>query len=70
MGLPPSEIHELQTLVLSFHAAVAIESSDEGRIETLLRAVGRESGLPVFEWSLTRGLVPTGSEGPPHGATR
>jgi MoxR-like ATPase len=50
-------VHDLKTLVLSFHPLVAIETVEEERAERLLDAVARDLGMPVFEWTLTRGLV-------------
>lgn len=52
-----SALHDLKTLVLSFHPAIAIESSEEERIERIVDAVAEDLGLPVFEWTVTCGLV-------------
>ncbi len=56
MGLT-SAVHDLKTLVLSFHPVVAVETSEEERVEQVVEAVARDLGLPVYEWTLTRGLV-------------
>ena len=53
----PSAVHELKTLVLSRHPAIAIETAEEERAGEQLAAVARETGLVVFEWTVTRGLV-------------
>ena len=55
-----SAIHDIKTLVLSFHPVIAIESAEEERVERLVDAVGRELAMPVFEWTLTHGLVRRG----------
>src|SRR5215203_144689 len=60
----PSAVHELKTLVLSRHPAIAIETSEEERLETLLRAVAADVPLAIFEWSVTKGLRRPGGEQP------
>ncbi len=52
-----SSVHDLKSIVLSFHSAIAIETVEEERVDALLDAVAAELGFPVFEWSVTRGLV-------------
>ncbi len=52
-----TSIHDVKTLVLSFHPAIAIDTVEEERAEALIDAVAGEVGLPVFEWTVTRGLV-------------
>ncbi|MBI4602686.1 MAG: AAA family ATPase, partial [Planctomycetes bacterium] len=56
MGLSTS-IHDLKTLVLSYHPVIAIESVEEDRVRDLLGAVARDLDMALFEWSVTRGLV-------------
>jgi hypothetical protein len=53
----PTSVHDLKTLVLSFHPVIAIDTVEEERVERLLDAAGADLGLPVFEWTVTRGLV-------------
>ena len=55
MSLSPNQ-HTLATLVRSFHPVVAIESSEEERVQACMTEIAAELGLPVFEWSITRGL--------------
>lgn len=55
MGLETS-VHDLKTLVLSFHPVVAIETAEEERAEQLAAAAARELRAPLFTWTLTRGL--------------
>jgi len=56
MGLSTS-IHDVRTLVLSFYPVIAIDTVEEERVEQLVDAVAEELSMPVFEWTLTRGLV-------------
>ena len=49
--------HEVRTLVLSRHPAIAIETTEEERADALLAEVARETDLAVFEWTVTHGLV-------------
>jgi hypothetical protein len=51
-----SLLHELKTLITSMHPVASVESSEEERIEDLLRAVAAELKLPMFTWTVTRGL--------------
>jgi hypothetical protein len=55
----PTSVHDLKTLVLSFHSAIAIETVEEERVESLLGAVADDLGLPVFEWTVTQGMAQT-----------
>ncbi|MEM9137348.1 MAG: AAA family ATPase, partial [Cyanobacteria bacterium P01_F01_bin.42] len=50
-------IRDIQTLILSFHPIITIETVEEERVEALLKAATQEMSLPMFEWSLSRGLV-------------
>ena len=53
----PAPFTDLKSLVQSFHSAIAIETVEEERVDALLDAVAAELGFPVFEWTVTRGLV-------------
>jgi len=50
-------IHDLKTLVLSFHPVIVIETGEEDRLAELLNQVAAQLGIPVFDWSLTQGLI-------------
>ncbi|MCH7715503.1 MAG: hypothetical protein IH876_05195 [Gemmatimonadetes bacterium] len=65
----PSTIHDLKTLILSFHPVVAIETVEEHRVVSLVDAVAAELHLPVFGWSITQGLVRRPGSHPIHGTT-
>jgi AAA+ superfamily predicted ATPase len=56
MSRSRSAIHDLKTLVLSFHSLLAVETVEEERVRSLLIAVSNELRLPFYEWSLTDGL--------------
>lgn len=55
-------VHQLQSLLLSFHPIIAIETVEEERVQTLLQKATQEMQMPLFEWSITQGL--TRSQGP------
>jgi hypothetical protein len=53
----PDAVHELSTLILSRHPAIAIETSEEERLDTLLTSVAAQTRLTIFDWTITHGLV-------------
>lgn len=55
--------HDLKTLVLSRHAAIRLDTTDEERADELLLTVGAELNLPVYEWTITRGLAMLDQDG-------
>jgi hypothetical protein len=56
-----NRIDEFKTTILSLHPIVAIETVEEERVQVLLREVATQLQLPLFEWSVTQGLLR-----PPH----
>ena len=54
---PSTSIHDIKTLILSFHPVVVIETVEEDRVISLLSQVAAQLSLPFFHWSITRGLV-------------
>lgn len=52
-----SSIRNIQTLLMSFHPLIVIETVEEERVQTLLQTVTGEMKLSLFEWSSTHGLV-------------
>jgi hypothetical protein len=50
-------IHDLKTLILSFHPVIAIETVEEQRVARIITQIGDELHIPVFEWALTHGLT-------------
>ncbi len=51
-----SAVHDLKTLVLSFHSLLAIETVEEERVRSLLIEVTNDLREPFYEWSVTEGL--------------
>jgi len=49
-------IHRFQTLLLSYHPVIVIETVEEERVQTLLNEAVQQMKIALFEWSLTRGL--------------
>lgn len=52
-----TSIHDIKTLVLSFHPVIVIETVEEERVASLLLSVAAQLKMPLFEWSMTRGLT-------------
>src|SRR5688500_11161861 len=63
----PNVFHELKTLVRSMHPVVLIESAEEERVDDLLRALAAELRLPLFTWTVTKGLQRIDGTGAIHG---
>ncbi len=51
-----SAIHDLKSLIASFHPLIAIETVEEARARDLLEEACYELDKHLFEWSVTRGL--------------
>lgn len=51
-----SGIHDFKTLILSFHPVIAVETTEEERVETLVKAVAGRLRLPLYVWTITQGL--------------
>src|SRR5256885_15109155 len=51
-----TSVHDLKSLVLSFHSLIAIETVEEERVRSLLHEVAVDLNLPMFEWSMTSGF--------------
>ena len=49
--------HDLRTLIRSNHPLIAIETVEEERVSALLQSVCAQERMPLFEWSVTRGLT-------------
>jgi hypothetical protein len=60
-------LHDLKTLIQSMHPVVTIDSPEEERVENVLRAVAAEMRLPLFTWTITRGLLRIDGQGMIHG---
>lgn len=62
MPTAPDKRDELRLLVNSRHPIIAVETSEEARIEDLLSDVAAELDVPYFTWSITRGLQRKGTD--------
>jgi hypothetical protein len=51
-----SSVHDLKSLVLSFHSIIAIETVEEERVRAILGEVASDLQLPFYEWSVTTGM--------------
>ena len=51
-----TSVHDLKSLVLSFHSLIAMETVEEERVRSLLHEVAVDLRLPMFEWSLNSGF--------------
>ena len=52
-----TSVHDLRTLIRSFHPLIVIETVEEDRVQALLQSVAAQERIPLFEWSITRGLT-------------
>ncbi len=52
-----TSIHDIKTLVLSFHPVIVIETVEEDRVYSLLQSTALELRMPFYQWSITTGLV-------------
>ncbi|MEE8556697.1 MAG: AAA family ATPase, partial [Myxococcota bacterium] len=59
-------IHDLRTLIRSFHPLIVVETVEEERARELLVAASRDLEMPLFEWTVTRGLYRHGEARPIH----
>ncbi|HUP59295.1 MAG TPA: AAA family ATPase [Thermoanaerobaculia bacterium] len=49
-------VHDLKSLVRSFHSLIAVETVEEERVRAILDEVARELEQPLFEWSVNTGF--------------
>src|SRR5215217_7376540 len=52
-----TSVHDLRTLVRSRHPLIVIETVEEERVLSLLHSAAAQERMPLFEWSVTRGLT-------------
>ena len=55
-------VHDLRTLILSYHPLVVVETLEEERARGVLRSAAADLSMPLFEWAVTRGLTRDGDE--------
>jgi len=51
-----NSVHDLKSLVLSFHSLIGIETVEEDRVRSLLIEVSNDLRQPFYEWSLNSGF--------------
>ena len=51
-----TSVHDLKSLIVSYHSLIAIETVEEERVRALLGEIGGDLRLPFFEWSLNSGF--------------
>lgn len=50
-------LHHLQTLLMSFHPIIVIETVEEERVQALLDKATQELQLLAFDWSIAQGMA-------------
>ncbi len=53
---PTTSVHDLRSLILSYHALLVIETDEEDRARQIVGAAADELGMELFEWSSSSGL--------------
>ena len=66
----PTSVHDLRTLILSYHSLLSIETDEEDRARSLLLAATEDLGMKLFEWSATSGMQDALRPGTVVGQTR
>jgi hypothetical protein len=51
-----ASVRYFQTLVMSFHPIIVMETVEEERVQKLINKATLDLQLPVFEWSVAQGL--------------
>lgn len=54
-----TSIHDIKVLILSLHPIITVETVEEERVQALLQSVAGQIRIPLYEWSITRGLTRT-----------
>jgi ATPase family protein associated with various cellular activities (AAA) len=52
-----TSVHDLKSLILSFHSLIAVETVEEERVRALLNEIAADLRLPLYEWSITIGFA-------------
>lgn len=56
MSFKDSVTH-FQTLVVSFHPVIVVDTVEEERVQALMQAACASMQMPIFEWSIAQGLM-------------
>jgi PmbA protein len=51
---PVSFLHDIRSLVLSYHPVIVVETVEEDRVCSLLGTVADSLDMPLFEWSIPK----------------
>ncbi len=51
------QVREIQTLILSFHPLLAIETVEEERVGIVLQTATKDMKLALYEWTVVEGLI-------------
>src|SRR5687768_13497429 len=49
-------VHDLKSLIRSFHSLIAVETVEEERVFAIVREVANDLNQSLFEWSMTTGF--------------
>src|SRR5688500_14246994 len=49
-------VHDLKSLIRSFHSLIVVETVEEERVFTIVREVANDLNQSLFEWSMTTGF--------------
>ena len=49
-------VHDLKSLIRSFHSMIAIETVEEDRVRAILAEVAADLNMPLYEWSVATGF--------------
>src|SRR5688572_6342565 len=49
-------VHDLRSLIRSFHSLIVVETVEEERVFAIVREVAHDLDQPLFEWSVTSGF--------------
>lgn len=58
-----TSVHEIKTLVQSYHSLIAIENADEEYVKQIFMSVAQELSLTLFSWTSVQGFF-SNSSGP------
>lgn len=57
--MAPGTLHELKALIGSNHPLIVIDTVEEERADEMIRNLATELKMPLYEWTITRGLTDT-----------
>lgn len=57
--MAPGTLHELKALIGSNHPLIVMDTVEEERADDIVRGLAAEMKMPLYEWTITRGLTDT-----------